>query len=94
MIWKASEWQGGAGDWYCNCVDNLGAGSGLWYIPARILGITPAAFIELLITEYKPDYIFGDKEKCLFFFSWKSQSQMRKYKNMINAEARKKNFQI
>lgn len=91
-IWKASEWQDSSG-WKCNCVDNLGAGSALWYLPARILGITPAAYIELMINKYNAKFYY-DKDKVLIFFYWEKQSDMRLYKNFINAEARKKNFQI
>ena len=94
MLWKATEWQSETGYWHCNCVDNLAGGSSNWYLPARILGISPADFLKMLINDFKPDDIFVDKEKCLVFFSWKSQTQMRKYKNWINKKARDVNFQI
>ena len=94
MIWKAEEWQNADEYWHCNCTSNLAQGSAIWYHPARILGITPAAFIELLITKYKPDRFYYNKESCFCSWAWKSQTQMRKYKNWINAEARKKNYQI
>lgn len=92
-VWKASEWESELG-WHANCVDNLAHDSALWYHPARILNITPAAFVELLINEYKPDKITYNAEKNVLLFSWKSQTQMRKYKNWINAAARKVNYQI
>ena len=49
MIWQATEWQGSSGNWYCNCLDNLAGGYGAWFMPARILDITPAEFLTLLI---------------------------------------------
>ena len=94
MIWQASEWQSASGLWHCGCLDKLGQDSNAWYLPARILGLTPANYIKLIIAKYKPDDVYVNTEKCLVFFSWKSQAQMRLFKNMINAEARKKNFQI
>ena len=94
MLYKSEEWQSATGYWHCNCTSNLANNSGAWYLPARILGITPADFITLLLTKYKPDKFYFDKDTCFCNWSWKSQSDMRKYKNMINAEARKKNFQI
>lgn len=93
MLYKMSEWESPSG-WHCNCIDNLKGGSGIWYLPARILNISPADYITLVIAKYKPDKIIFNKEKFLFFFSWKNQSDMRKFKNDINAAARKVNFQI
>jgi len=94
MLWQMKEWESPVSGWHCGCVDNLAQDSNVWYLPARILDISPAAFIELLIKEYKPDYIHFNEEKCLFHYSWKSQTAERKFKNFINAAARKKNFQI
>ena len=93
MIWKATEWETISG-WHCNCVDNLGKGSGIWYIPARILGISPAAFISLLLEKFKPDNFYYNPETGFCNWSWNNQADERRYKNWINAEARKKNFQI
>lgn len=94
MLYKMSEWQSVTGYWHCNCVDDLAGTSGLWWVPARIMSLTPAAYIKWVIKEYKPDKIYANKEKCLVFFSWKNQTQMRKFKNQINKKAREKNFQI
>lgn len=94
MIYKSEEWQGSSGNWYCNCLSNLGSNAGAWYMPARILNISPAQFIELLITKYKPDNFSFNKDTCFCCWSWKSQTAMRKFKNDINAAARKANFQV
>jgi Uma2 family endonuclease len=94
MIWKATEWETVGMGWHANCTDNLAGGSSLWYHPARILGISPADFVELLVKEYKPDTLIYDEERNVLLFSWKSQAQMRKYKNAMNAAARKVNYQI
>ena len=93
-LYKMTEWESLASGWHCGCVDNLGGGSNLWYLPARILDIAPAEFIELLVTKYQPDSVWYSKEKCVLVYSWKSQTKMRKFKNDMNAAARKKNFQI
>ena len=94
MIYRMNEWYSPAGYWYCNCVDDLAGSAGLWYTPARILGISPAAFVKLLVDNYKPDKITYNAEKNVLIYAWKSQSQMRKFKNAINAAARKVNYQI
>ena len=94
MIYKSEEWQGASDQWYCNCLSNLKSNAGAWYIPARILNISPAQFIELLITEYKPDHFHFDKDTGFCCWSWTKQADMRKYKNWINSEARKVNFQV
>ena len=89
-----SEWQSLSGQWHCNCIDNLTNNAGVWYMPARILNISPADYIKLILTKYKPDCFSYNKEKCVFLFSWSNQNNMRKFKNDINAAARKINFQI
>lgn len=94
MLYQMKEWETISNKWHCNCVDNLAQGSGEWYLPARILGISPAAYLEYVIKNFKPDDIYANKEKCLVFFSWNSQADCRKFKNFINRKAREKNFQI
>lgn len=94
MLYKLSEWQSPSGRWHCNNIDKLAEESGVWYAPARVLGISPAEFVKLLLAKYKPDHFTFDKEKCICLWSWDDQTAMRKYKNEINAAARKVNFQI
>ena len=94
MIYKLEEWQSSSGLWYCEHTSSFPKDIQKWIIPSRILGISADEFIKWLIKEYKPDKIFHN-ENCSFVgWGWNSQSQMRKYKNYINALARKKNFQI
>ena len=93
MLYKCEEWESISG-WHCGCLLDLAHNSNLWYLPARILDLTPAQFIEFLITNYKPDHIYFNKESCFFSYSWDKQESMRKFKRFINAAARKKNFQI
>jgi hypothetical protein len=93
-IWQSDIWQGSSGKWYCNNTKNLGAGFGEWFLPARILNLTPAAFINFLLDNFKPDYCYYDEEKNFFSYSWSSQVNANKWKLYINKEARKVNFQI
>ena len=93
MVYKQTEWESPSG-WHCNCVDNLGGGSGTWYYPARILGISPAEFVSFLMTNFKPDKFYYDPESCFCSWCWNKQADMRKYKNFINKKAREVNFQI
>ena len=94
MLYQMKEWETATEKWCCNCVDNLAHDSGVWYLPARILDMTPAAYLEYVVENFKPDNIHVNKEKCLVFFSWNNQVEMRKFKNFINRKAREKNFQI
>lgn len=86
------------GNWYCNDTKELSCKNSiasLWYAPVRMLGITPSEYVQLLIEKFEVDSIsFSDKhwDYGVLTFSWKSQSKMRKFKNFINAEARKRNF--
>lgn len=93
-VWKASEWQSDSGLWHCNDVSKLASGSSNWWHQARIWQLSPADFINFLIKEYKPDKIYYSLDKNILCFSWKSQVSMRTYKNKLNAQARKINYQI
>ena len=91
------EWQSPTERFHCACVDNLSGGSSAWWHPARILGISPADYVSLVINEYKPDQITvlgKDSDNPAFIFAWNSQSAMRKFKNFINSKARAINYQI
>ena len=50
-IYKETEWESTSG-WHSACVDDLAHNSGAWYMPARVLGISPAQFLELLFENY------------------------------------------
>ena len=94
MLYKMSEWESPVSGWHCGCVDALADPNNTWWLPARILNISPAEYVELVITKFKPDHVYFNKEKCFFSFSWNSQTAERAFKNYINAAARKINFQI
>ena len=92
-ILKYTEWEQG-GYWYCNDVSDI-AGPGFhWSAAMRLLNLTPLAFVEMLATQFKPDRIKYDPEHNVLVYCWKSQQAMRKYKNWLNAEARKRNFLV
>ena len=93
-LYKATEWKGGCGNWYCSDVEDLGNWSGAWWIPARILEISLTDFVKMLINEFNVSYIHYSEEYNFLHYHWKNQADMRRYKNMINAAARKKNFRF
>lgn len=94
-LFKMSEWESGAGDrWYCGDIEDLGNNSGAWWIPARMLGMKLTDYVDMLVNTFKIDYISYNQEKNVLVYSWKNQNDMRKYKNWINAAARKANFII
>lgn len=92
-IFKMTEWEDTCGKWRCNDVSNLGKDSSHWTHPARILDMNLVSYIQWVYNNFNPEIDFS-KEKCLVFFSWKNQKDMRKFKNYINAKAREKNYQI
>ena len=94
MLYKLSEWQGASGFWYCNCIDSLTTNAVKWYAPARILSISPAEFVKLVIGKFGADVVSYNQESGFFHYAWTSQEKMRIYKNYINRIAREKNFQI
>ena len=95
MLYKLDyEWQSESGYWYCGCMKNLAGNSNHWVLKARAMNLTPAQFIELLLTKYKPDNFYISEDRTFISFSWKNQSSMRIFKNDLNKAARKNGFQI
>lgn len=94
MLYREEEWQGGSGLWYCGHTASFPKDVALWLVPARMMGISADEFLKWLITKHKPDNIYHNEDCSFVGWSWKSQAAMRKYKNEINALARKLNFQV
>ena len=91
-ILKYVEWEDGWGNWYCNDTSDLVGSASVWDTPAKMLNLSPSAYVEMLITKFKPDRVAFDQESKVLVYSWKNQVAMRKFKNWINAEARKHQF--
>lgn len=93
-IWKAVEFQGGSGLWYCNDTSNFASNSANCLHPSRILGMSADKYLEWLIENYSPDMVHIGKDGGFFTYGWKSQAKMRLFKNYINKKAREKNYTI
>lgn len=95
MLYTLKDFESGAkGTFYVHCEDLIGRPGPHWHIPARILGIELDEFVKLLAVKYKATIVSYNKENKFLLFSWDKQSEARKYKNDINAQARKKGFEI
>ena len=92
-LYKLSEWEI-CGSWYCGDVEELGKGSNYWWLPARMLGMTPADYIKWVIDNFKPDNVRHSEDCSYVGWSWKSQTEVRKFKNQMNALARKHSFMV
>lgn len=93
-LFEMKEFQGSSEKWYCSDVSDLAHNSGAWYLPARMLGLTPAQYLSKVINEYKPNSVYHNEDCSFVSFSWDKQSDMRKFKLFINKEARNRNFLI
>ena len=94
QLLKYVEWQGAGDMWYCNDTSDLTSIRSKWWVPARMLNLSPADFVKMLIEKFKPDNIWYSKEHDVLGYSWENINDMRKYKNWLNAEARKRSFII
>ena len=94
MLYKLQEWKDAVGYWRCEHTESYPKDVVKWVVPARLMGISPAEFLQWLIDNYKPDTIHHNEDSSLVFWGWKSITQMRKYKNYINKLSREQNFQI
>ena len=91
---KYVEWQDASGSWLCNDTSDLCSIRAKWWAPARMLNSSPAEFVQLLIEQFHPDRIKYFQDTDVLVYSWKNINDMRKYKNWLNAQARKHNFII
>ena len=87
------------GRWYCNDTKELNCKNSvasLWYTPARMLNMELVDYVKMLIEKFEVDHISYSgtqyHDAGVLVYSWNSQAKMRKFKNWINAEARKRNF--
>jgi hypothetical protein len=92
MIWKATEWQSATGMWHCQCVDDFTKGSANWLHPVRILKMSPAEYVKMMVEKYHAIVTYSE-DFSFVGFQWKNQADMRKFKNFINKEARTVNYQ-
>lgn len=90
---RYEEW-GSSGSWYCNDTSDLCSVRALWWAPARMLNISPAEYVQLLIERFHPDRIKYFEDRDVLIYSWKRLDDCRKFKNWLNVEARKRNFII
>jgi hypothetical protein len=91
---RLTEWQGGSGVWYCADVEELGSKTAChWRHLPHLLNLSSLEFIQLLKDKYKVTQVSYSDETDTLVFSWKSQADMRLFKNGINAIARKQNYQ-
>lgn len=91
-LYKASMWQGSSGKWFCSDVEDLGHHSGRWWIPCRLLGVTPEEYVKILINEFHVSSITYSLESNYLHFSWDKDPECRRYKNWINKKAREANY--
>lgn len=94
-LYKASEWASACNDkWYVNDVTELSGPSSKWWVPMRILNLSIENYLLLLSKKYNAKgFNYCRDTDCLYFY-FSSLADARKWKNYINAEARKKNFII
>lgn len=93
-LYRMSEWQDGNGKWMVNDVEEVSAAPGYWWYPARLLGVTCAEYVKLLHTKYHAQNIWLSESGNVLVFFFNELADARKFKNELNALARKKNFII
>ena len=68
---KYKEWEAPYG-WHAGDTSDLAHGSNTWWYPARMLDISPADYVVLLIKEFKVSKIRYFKDKNVLIFYWKN----------------------
>lgn len=95
-ILRLEEFQGGGGEWYAAATAEIGKIGNKWYTLPYALKMTPFDFVKLLIEKFKPDRISlcDGPQGSVLVYSWNKQSDMRLYKNWMNAQLRKQQFLV
>ena len=91
-ILKLAEFNDGWGNWHC--ADNTTVNSAYWWLIPRMLKMELPDYVKWLKETYCPDKITYTAKGHVLIYSWRNQSQMRKFKNYINKKARETNFMV
>ena len=83
MIIQLKEWQSGD-KWRAAYTDKVLPHVNNSVLIARALNMPYDEYVKMVIEKYKPDDIQYIKDKGVTLFSWKSQVNMRRFKNDIN----------
>jgi len=92
MIYEETEQEMGV-YYYSFCAKILGKKYPQWMIPCRILEITPAEYVKLLVEEYNctvhwyPPTHFLERK-------WSSRTYESRWRLFINKKAREKGFRV
>lgn len=92
--YKASQWQGGSGRWYVDCVDDLGGKSGLWWVPCRILGISPCDFVLLLKDKFNASHFSYRNDVLIYSWDKDQYADAHRWLLYLNKIAREKQIII
>lgn len=92
-LMRYEEWKGAIG-WYCNDTSDFKSIGSKWWAPARMLNISPAEYVKLLVEQFHPDSIMYNEERDVLVYWWRKQEDMRRFKNWLNAQARKYKFYV
>ncbi len=93
-MWKDScfeEWSCGDTSW----TDDKGSKCGCWWVPCRILQMSPVEYLKIMIKEYhiviKQYHKYEDGYQ-LIRWVFTTEQDARNYKNFINKKARERKF--
>lgn len=93
-VYRCVEWQDATGNWLVNDITSMTSIAVKWWVPMRMLNLTPEDYIRLLKDKFHVNYMKYVKDADLLIFSFTTQEAARKYKNWINKEARNRNYII
>lgn len=85
-----NEFQSASGYWHCMNSSDLGNGSNIWWKFPRSINISLEEYVKVLALNFHATLKYLEKSDTLLF-SWKSQSDMRKFKNWANRKYRECN---
>lgn len=90
-LYRASEWEI-CGRWHVNDVEELATDASKWWTPMRMLGMTPTEYVFMLRDTFHANHFSYTADSDVLIFSFDTQAEARKFKNWLNAQARKRNY--
>lgn len=93
MLYKAQETKVAKG-YIVQCDDLVGTGRN-WTEPAKILGMAQTDFLKFVINKKGKLTPYRKDGKISFVgYHWDNLADARAFKNLLNAQSRKQNYQI
>lgn len=90
-LYKTTMWEDAAGDYLVNDVTSMTSIAIKWWIPMRMLNLTPTEYLKMLKDKFYINSAHYSETADVLTFTFANEADARRYKNWINKQARDRN---